>query len=330
MAKSRVLLVGAGGIGTVAALNLEHGGLASVSCVLRSNFEVVNQNGFTIDSCDHGQLEHWKPTEILKSIPAADSSNPFDYIVCCTKNIADVSPSLVDIIAPAVTAKHTVIVLIQNGLNIERPILARFPDNIVLSGVSRADAHGIQSGYIQQKQPDVLNIGAFPHPTRAADDLKRAADDFVRVYSASGRTKCKHEPNVGLDRWTKLVYNACLNPICTLTGLDTGSLQLHEHSMQTLVRPAMHEVISLASAAGYSLPGDIIERTLAGNPIEQRIAPSMLVDLRKGNLIEHENILGEVVRKARALGVTTPVLTMLYNLCCSVQYRLKLARDIPS
>ena len=63
MAKSRVLLVGTGGIGTVAALNLEHGELASVSCVLRSNFEVVNEKGFTIDSCDHGQLENWKPTE---------------------------------------------------------------------------------------------------------------------------------------------------------------------------------------------------------------------------------------------------------------------------
>lgn len=218
---------------------------------------------------------------VLKAVPLADDNRPFDYIVCCTKNVADVPPSLVDIIAPAVTPRHTVVVLIQNGLHIERPILARFPDNIVLSGVSRADAHEIRSGYIEQRQPDLLHIGPFPHPTRSSEDLKNAAENFIRVYSASGKTNCKNVPDVGLDRWTKLVYNASLNPICTLTGLDTGSLQLHDHSMRTLVRPAMDEIIAVAAAAGYTLPGDVIERTLAGNPIEQKIAPSMLMDLRK-------------------------------------------------
>ncbi|KAF9889358.1 hypothetical protein FE257_007468 [Aspergillus nanangensis] len=328
MAKARVLLVGCGGIGTVAALNLEAGGLASVSCVLRSSYDIVTAKGFSIESCDHGTLEGWKPTEVLQAVPVANDTNPFDYIICCTKNVPDVPPLLPDIISPAVTPKRTIIVLIQNGLHIERPFLTKFPSNIVLSGVSRADAHETQPGTIQQKQTDVLHIGAFPHSTRSVTDCQTAAGDFVRRYSAGGRTKCTYVADVGLDRWRKLVYNATLNPICTLTGLDTGALQSHEHSMQTLVRPAMKEVILVASAVGYQLPEDVIETTLAGNPIEQRIAPSMLMDLRKGNLIEHENLVGAVVREAEALGIPTPVLTMLYNLCCSVQLRLKIARGL--
>lgn len=59
--KARVLLVGGGGIGTIAALNLEHGGLAEVTAVLRSNFDIVSRKGFSISSCDHGTLENWRP-----------------------------------------------------------------------------------------------------------------------------------------------------------------------------------------------------------------------------------------------------------------------------
>jgi ketopantoate reductase len=61
-AKSNVLLVGSGGVGTMGAYNLEVGGLASVTAVLRSNFEAVEKDGFTITSLDHGFVKGWKPT----------------------------------------------------------------------------------------------------------------------------------------------------------------------------------------------------------------------------------------------------------------------------
>jgi hypothetical protein len=44
------------------------------------------------------------------------------YIICTTKNIPDVPPSLGDLIKPAVTPGHSIIVLIQNGLNMEKPL----------------------------------------------------------------------------------------------------------------------------------------------------------------------------------------------------------------
>lgn len=73
---------------------------------------------------------------------------PFDFIVVTTKNIADVSPTVTEIIAPAVTAGHTTIVLLQNGLNIEKPLLVAFPMNPVLSGVSLIGAAETSPGVI--------------------------------------------------------------------------------------------------------------------------------------------------------------------------------------
>lgn len=60
--KANVLLVGGGGVGTMAAYALEKGAKASVTLVLRSNFAVVKDQGFQITSVDHGEAKNWRPT----------------------------------------------------------------------------------------------------------------------------------------------------------------------------------------------------------------------------------------------------------------------------
>lgn len=70
--KANVLLIGSGGVGTMAAYNLEIGGLAAVTSVLRSSYTTVSSVGFTIDSVDHGNIIGWKPTacEFLFLLPS--------------------------------------------------------------------------------------------------------------------------------------------------------------------------------------------------------------------------------------------------------------------
>jgi glutamate dehydrogenase/leucine dehydrogenase len=63
MSKLRVLIVGCGGVGTIAALNLESGGKAAVTAVLRSNFNIVAKRGFIVRSIDYGHLEGWRPSQ---------------------------------------------------------------------------------------------------------------------------------------------------------------------------------------------------------------------------------------------------------------------------
>lgn len=60
--KSNVLLVGGGGVGTIAALNLELSGRTNVTVVLRSNYQRVVDFGFDITSVDHGTIKGWKPS----------------------------------------------------------------------------------------------------------------------------------------------------------------------------------------------------------------------------------------------------------------------------
>lgn len=318
-----ILLIGCGSVGTIAALNLETGGHATVSAVLRSNFEAVQTRGFLIESCDHGSIQSWRPTNVLKEIPKADDAAPFDYIVCTTKNIADVSPTTAELLKPAVTRGHTVIVLIQNGLNIEKPFFEAFPKNIILSGVSLIGANEPRPGEICQDFPDTLFIGPFHNAALSAEEERKAAQDFVKIYSAGGKTKCEYSPDVGWTRWRKLVYNACLNPICAITGLDTGRIRLADGAIEGLVRPAMEEIREAASASGYILPEDIADSMIEMDPLDMYLPPSMLSDVRKGNLIEVENILGEPLREGKKLGVAMPTLQVLYHLCRAIQWKNK-------
>lgn len=81
---------------------------------------------------------------------------PFDLILVTTKDISDVSPTVADIIEPAVTPGRTAIVLSQNGINIEKPVTHRFPSNPIISSISF-----IGATERSHDDPDVQTIGPF-------------------------------------------------------------------------------------------------------------------------------------------------------------------------
>ncbi|KAF7521494.1 hypothetical protein PCG10_008273 [Penicillium crustosum] len=325
--KSQVLLVGCGGVGTIAALNLETGGHAVVTAVLRSNYSRVISDGFNVKSCDHGDIPNWKPSKVVNTIPT-QVEMCFDYVVITTKNTPDHPPTMADLIEPAIVPGKTVIVLIQNGLNIEKPFLEKYPDNICLSGVSLIGSHETAPAVIEHEDPDRLIIGAFRNPCLHKETEDGIAHHFVKMYSGGGKTDCTFTSDVPFHRWQKLVYNACLNPICAITGLDTGRIRLAEDTVSTLVRPAMQEVVAAANAVGVILPSGIEDRMINIDPLTMYLRPSMLEDVQKGNLVEFETLVGEPLREGLSRGVSMPVLSVLYHTLKAMQWRLKEQRGI--
>ncbi|KAH6674574.1 6-phosphogluconate dehydrogenase [Halenospora varia] len=325
MSKCNVLLVGSGGVGTMAAYNLEVGGLATVTSVLRSNHEAVMQNGFTITSLDHGFVKGWKPTKILKAIPdvKTEGFTPFDLIVVTTKNIADVPPTVAQLIAPAVTPGHTSIMLLQNGLNIERPLIAAFPTNPILSGVSLIGAAETSPSHILHDDRDRLIVGAFENPNIPLKICIDAARQFVHLYSASGKVQCTYDENVGFVRWRKLIYNSTYNGVCALTEMDTSRMRYAKEPIEDVIRPLMWEVWRIAKAKGHLLPEEIVENMINCDPEDTFFKPSMQQDIEKGNYIEFENIVGEPLREAEAMGVPAPGLKMVYGLLKILQLKIK-------
>jgi 2-dehydropantoate 2-reductase len=246
---------------------------------------------------------------------------PFDFIVVTTKNIPDVKPTVTDIIAPAVTP-DTAIVLVQNGLNIENPILQAFPGNPVVSGVSLIGATETSHGVIRHDDSDSLIVGPF---TAASES---AAKRFVEIYGASGKVDCSYEPNVQFSRWNKLMYNASFNSVATILRMDTSRMRASQHVIHDLILPAMYEIRAIAKSKGIELPPNREQVLISIDPYEAFFKPSMCQDILKGNYIEFENIVGEPLREAQKAGVPAPTLKTLYGLLKGLQYATKEAKGV--
>ncbi|ROV95619.1 hypothetical protein VSDG_05314 [Cytospora chrysosperma] len=328
--KANVLLIGSGGVGTMGAYALEKGGKASITAVLRSNYSVVKEQGFTIDSLEHGKVKDWRPTTIRNTIPnvAAEDLPPFDFVVVTTKNVADVPPFVADVIAPAVTPGHTAITLLQNGLNIERPVIAAFPTNPVLSGITVIGAREHPRGTITHTNYDISFIGAFENPNIPSSVSESAARRFVEIYDACPAVDCKYDDDVPFNRWKKLLYNTSFNSVATILRMDTARMRFSEHVVDDLIRPIMLEVVAVARAKGVELPLDLIEKIITVDLYESFFKPSMCQDIEKGNFIEFENIIGEPLREAERLGVPTPTLKVIYGVLKGLQFQTKEAKGL--
>ncbi|KAK3312823.1 hypothetical protein B0H66DRAFT_568958 [Apodospora peruviana] len=328
--KANVLIVGSGGVGTMAAYALEKGGKASVTAVLRSNFPAVKKSGFNITSLDHGEIQGWRPSRIRNSIPdtAKQGDQPYDFVVVTTKNIADIHPSVAEIIAPAITPGHTAITLLQNGLNIERPLITAFPSNPIISGISFIGATEGPKGTIKHDDHDVLIVGAFDNPNISATESDAAAKHFIDLYGSCPGIDCLHEPDVRFSRWRKLLYNASFNSVATILRMDTSRMRVSEHIVDDLIRPIMLEIQAAALAKGVELPDELVDRMIVVDTFEAFFKPSMLQDAEKGNYIEFENIVGEPLREAERLGVPTPTLRVVYGLLKGIQWRVREAKGL--
>lgn len=289
---------------------------AEVTVVVRSDYDIVTKKGYKIDSIDYGSIDSYKPTNVVKSIEDAAAFGPFDYVVVSTKNTPDIVKTE-DLIASVVTAAKSTIVLLQNGIHIGEPFIAKYPSNIVLSGVSMISSTNY-NGEISHYSQDSLAIGYFHNANFTEAAQKEAAETFVQCYH-NGKNHCFYDADVNFTRWRKLVYNATLNPICAITGVDVGRLELFGAN-DVLVKRAMREVYAVAASDGVVLPPDVMELMLRSDD-GVYYAPSMLVDIKKGNYVEVEVIVGNAVRVAKNNGIEAPLLSLMYDLLLVVQKR---------
>ncbi|ANB11246.1 hypothetical protein AWJ20_4049 [Sugiyamaella lignohabitans] len=327
--KVQVLLVGSGGVGTIASLALEQSHQVEVTSVIRSDYDIVVEKGFTIESIDYGNLTGWRPTRVVKTVQEAvnvANGRPYDYIVVCTKVLPEIFKTE-DLIRPAVQDAKTIIVLIQNGIDIEKSVSEAFPANVVLSGVSMIGSTNY-GGKIVQFEHDKLGVGYYSSETtdskHSKDQLEAEAKKFVDLYSVACKN-CTYYPDLKRARWRKLVYNSTINTICALTQVDTGRAYLSQLD-HALIYPAMAEIITIAETALGEPLDKGIDKIMLESDDGFYYKPSMQVDVDKGNPIEVEAILGNPLRTAKELNIKTPVLTVVYNLLRALQFRLMESR----
>lgn len=233
-------------------------------------------------------LGTFRPHRVVKSVSEVQDV-PFEYIVCANKNVRS-QAAAEDAIRPAVRPA-TVLVSVQNGINVEGPLKNAFPRNTVLSAICYVSCQQIRPGLVQQMsqlRPHAFHIGIFGHET---NDTESEASK-VQVL-ASLDAKFKEVKDINTERWIKMIFNGSWNPVAALTGCDTHQILQKPNSLAMVQRLA-EEIYQVAVESGVNLPPDSPLTTLDTAASASPIVPSMLQDTRNGREMEIEPLCGKV------------------------------------
>ena len=300
----KILVVGAGSVGVYFGGRLAQGG-AEVSVVVRGDYDAVKERGYDISSIA-GDF-HFSPHLVLKS--SADYPDTADYVILTTK----VLPSIdrVALLRPAIRSPHTVIVLIQNGIDIEEEIRSAFPENELLSTIAYIGVSRPASGKVLHQGNGVLQMGVYPRGLSPA--LERLSKAF-----AAAKVKCEPVEDIVFTRWNKLLWNLPYNPVSVLAGGADTSRMSRGGELEKLCGDLMSEVITVANAVGVKLSEDLAEKQREYTRNFPPYKTSMLQDFEAGRALEVEAILGNTLRLARKHGVPAPKIECCYALLKSV------------
>jgi 2-dehydropantoate 2-reductase len=307
VAIERVLVVGAGVIGSLYAGHLAQAAQVSVLARREEQARALAERGLRISG----------KSELLARLHAstdpAELPEP-DLVIVATKatDLEQAARRLEGRFAAAT------VMTIQNGLGAEEIVRAHGDWPLIsavtfMSGVRHSDTH------VEYE----LDTETWMGPYAGTTSYERA-QEVERLLRASGlraRAFCDLRP----AQWSKLIFNATVNAVSALTDLPHVSqfAALERPSdLGHLVRDLVEEGKRVAAAAGVELHEDPWEmNVLAVQRGETEAAagryahvPSMLEDVRARRPTEVDFITGALVREAERLGVPAPLHTALYRL----------------
>ena len=294
----RVCIVGAGVIGSLFAGHLAHVCDVSVLTRRREHAEALNREGLRVSG----------KSERHAHVTATDDPSeldPFDVAIIATKAAG---------LEPAVKAlegrfPEATVMTVLNGIGAEEVVRAHGEWPIVsgvtfMSGTRHSDTH---VEYILDTETWLGPYAETPFET-----VRDIADTIV----AAG-LKAEALPDLRPAQWSKLIFNAAVNPVAALTGLshDFHFAQEDEAGhLGHLVHGLVDEGKAVAAAAGIELHDDPWEMNVLATKRGSAHYPSMLEDVDAHRQTEIELITGSLVREAERHDVSVPLHTMLYGL----------------
>ncbi|KAK5050464.1 hypothetical protein LTR84_003745 [Exophiala bonariae] len=313
----KVLVVGTGCIGSVYACILARSNRTQVTCVCRSDYEFVKEYGLKVSSSILGEIQS-RPT-VVQNVAEAIHRTPgaFDYIIICTKAAETTIARVIEQINPAITPGMTSIVVIQNGLGVERVFHTAYPEATIISGVAYMPTIKISPGVFLHSEMERLHLGLYPSAVAS-----RTLMTFAELAREGGAYIMIHD-DIQAERWRKVVANGAVNPICALSRCPDRKLVESSTLGFELVKEVMEEIAAVATSVGY---GHIVTPATVEMQFTRTLSrpwpgvqPSMMTDALNKRPMEVQAIIGEIVAIAGEKNVRIPRLATLYVLLMGLE-----------
>ena len=291
----KILVVGAGATGGYYGGRLAQAGRDVTFLVREGRASQLRERGLRITGL--GEDETVEPTLVT----AREIDGPYDLVILTVK--ATGLDAALDDLAPAV-GPGTVVLPVLNGMAHLDALDARFPDAQVLGGVVRILATLTDDGDVQIMAP-LAQVRTGPRSDRSTPSL----DTVLETLDVPG-VEVQRVPDVVATMWHKWVFIVAAGAVTGLARGPVGPI-VDSPGGPDFVRDVLAEVTAVAEAAGYPVPeqetsGSLAMLTEPGSAFTS----SLYRDLVAGRATEAEHLLGDLTRRARDLGVPTPLVDL--------------------
>lgn len=298
--KRSYCVVGVGGVGGYYGARLAMAG-HHVHWVGRSDVDHLRSHGLRVTS-RRGDMQ-------LTDLDVSGPDDPLpvtDVVVVATKTTGNDDMAMW--LAERLAGRTTIVMVLQNGLDVERPFarqLARTaPDAPVLGAMSFICSARIGPGHIEHVDYERVTVGGFTtdgSPVPAGSPAAVAIAAVVDDLAAAG-VPCEGLDDLLAGRWRKLVWNIPFNGLSVVLDATTAEM-VGDPDCRNLVRSLMTEVVDAAAGMGRGLDDGVINAMFDSTERMVPYAPSMKLDYLARRPLELDAIYAEPIRQAAAGGV---------------------------
>jgi 2-dehydropantoate 2-reductase len=308
----KILVLGAGAVGGYFGGRLVEAGADVTFLVRPGRAAQLAKSGLVVKS-PFGDI-----TKPVKTVGAAGEGGPYELVLLTCK--AYDLENAIAAIAPAVDAGAAVLPLL-NGMAHLDILERRFGAGKVLGGLCFVAATLTPSGEVHQLG-DLLNGIVFGE--RSGEMSERC--ERLKAAFGAAPVESRISREIVKDMWSKWVQLASLASLTCLMRATVGEAnQAAEGGAIALELVAECRAIA---AAHDALPSEKADATMRARMTDKSstLSASMLRDIERGGAIEGEHVIGDLIHRAKAKGVATPLLRVV--LCHLQAYEARRKRAV--
>jgi 2-dehydropantoate 2-reductase len=280
---------------------LQRAGL-DVHFLLHSDYEHVCQHGLIIESPDGDfTLPQVNAYGDVSKMP------PCDVVVVALKTTQN---HLLPKLLPTVVKDNGVVLVLQNGLNLEEDVAQIVGSQRVIGGLCFLCSNKVGPGHIRHLDYKEIKLGEYTLDYQSGgitERMRQIGSDFERAGIPIQLVE-----DLLLARWQKLVWNIPYNGLSVVLNATTDELMADEYAL-SLVEQLMSEVVAGAATAGRIICDRFIQQMLNHTEKMTPYRTSMKIDYDEGRPLEVEAIVANPLRAATAAGADLPLMAMLYR-----------------
>ncbi len=248
-----------------------------------------------------------------KLLVAGQISAPFDIVLLTVKAFS--LPAAIEDFAPAV-GSGTVILPVLNGMKHMDLLSAQFGAARLAGCVCKVATVLDENGRIAHLAP--FHDMAYGERDGSMSDRMATIDSFMQGAGFDARLS----PTIEREMWEKWILLAALGAINCLMRGDIGEVSAAPGGADFAVN-LLDEVIASVRAVGTA-PSDVFVASAMEQLTRQGSAQtsSMYRDLQQGKSVEADQIVGDLVQRARQARVATPLLSAAFANLSIYQSRL--------